>query len=133
MEEFFAQYGMIILLVVLFIIMIVPSILKSRKEMKAREELNDSIKVGTKVITVSGIYGKVTAMEETSDGTVVTIATGDAKNASTITMHINAIAGIDSKKKVKGEKTESKDKGVEDKPSKKENKKDNETTEEVEE
>ena len=129
MEEFLAQYGMIILLVVLFIVMIVPSILKSRKEMKAREELNDSIKVGTKVITVSGIYGKVTAMEESSDGTVVTITTGDTKNPSTITMHINAVAGIDNKKKVKGEKADSKD--AEEKSSKKKNSK--EEKEEVEE
>lgn len=104
MEEFIGQYGMIILLVVLFIIMIVPSILKSRKELKAREELNESIKKGTKVITAAGIYGKVVDMVETSDGTVVTITTGDAKNPSTLTMHINAIGGIDNKKVVKADK-----------------------------
>ena len=125
MEEFIGQYGMIILLVVLFIIMIVPSILKSRKELKAREELNESIKKGTKVITAAGIYGKVVDMVETSDGTVVTITTGDAKNPSTLTMHINAIGGIDNKKVVKADKkseSESEDEKVKEdkkKPSKK--------------
>lgn len=125
MEEFIGQYGMIILLVVLFIIMIVPSILKSRKELKAREELNESIKKGTKVITAAGIYGKVVDMVETSDGIVVTITTGDAKNPSTLTMHINAIGGIDNKKVVKADKksdAESEDEEVKEdkkKPSKK--------------
>ena len=104
MEEFIANYGMIILLVVLFLIMVIPSVLKSRKELKAREELNESIKKGTKVITAAGIYGKVIDMEETSDGTVVTISTGDKKNPSTLTMHINAIGGIDNKTKVKSSK-----------------------------
>ena len=125
MEEFIGQYGMIILLVVLFIIMIVPSILKSRKELKAREELNESIKKGTKVITAAGIYGKVVDMVETSDGTVVTITTGDAKNPSTLTMHINAIGGIDNKKVVKADKKSESESEVEEvkedkkKPSKK--------------
>ena len=132
MEEFIGQYGMIILLVVLFIIMIVPSILKSRKELKAREELNESIKKGTKVITAAGIYGKVVDMVETSDGTVVTITTGDAKNPSTLTMHINAIGGIDNKKLVKADKkseSESEDEKVnEDK--KKSSKKDEADTKE---
>ncbi|MBQ9791631.1 MAG: preprotein translocase subunit YajC [Clostridia bacterium] len=132
MEEFIGQYGMIILLVVLFIIMIVPSILKSRKELKAREELNESIKKGTKVITAAGIYGKVVDMVETSDGTVVTITTGDAKNPSTLTMHINAIGGIDNKKVVKADKkseSESEDEKVkEDK--KKSSKKDEADTKE---
>ena len=97
MEEFLANYGMIILLVVLFILMVLPSILKSRKELKAREELNASIKKGTKIITTAGIYGVVESMVETSDGTVVTISTGDTKHPSTLTMHINAIGGIDNK------------------------------------
>lgn len=135
MEGFIAQYGMIILLVVLFIIMVVPSILKSRKELKAREELNESIKKGTKVITAAGIYGKVIDMEETSDGTVVTISTGDSKNPSTLTMHINAIGGIDNKKKVKADKKKDKDdtaeEELEDKDSKKKSSKE-EVVEETE-
>ena len=104
MEQFLANYGMVILLVVLFLLMVIPSILKSRSELKAREALNASIKKGSKIITSAGIYGTVESMVETSDGTVVTISTGDSKNPSTITMHINAIAGMDNKTIEKGSK-----------------------------
>lgn len=98
--DWFAQNWMLLVLVVLAIAMFVPSYLRQRKEMNARNELNNTIKKGTKIITTAGVYGTVQSIENTTDGKVVTIQTGDAKHPTTMTIHINAIGGIDNKKSV---------------------------------
>ena len=59
-----------------------------------------AIKKGVKIITTAGVYGVVESIEETTDGKVVTIVTGNSKNPTTMTIHINAIMGIDNKKNV---------------------------------
>ena len=98
--DWFAQNWIILVLIVLAIAMLVPSYLRQRKEMNARNELNSTIKKGTKIITTAGVYGTVQSIENTTDGKVVTIQTGDAKHPTTMTIHINAIGGIDNKKAV---------------------------------
>ncbi len=95
--EWFAQNWMLLLLLVLAIVMIVPTYLKQKKEMGARQELSNSIKKGVKIVTTAGVYGVVESVEDTTDGKVVTIVTGTGKNPSTMTIHINAIMGIDNK------------------------------------
>ena len=120
--DWFAQNWIILVLIVLAIAMLVPSYLRQRKEMSARNELNNSIKKGAKIITTAGVYGTVESIEETTDGKVVTIVTGSQKNATTMTIHINAIGGIDNKKPVSAdtnteeneEKVEVKEESVED-------------------
>ena len=52
------------------------------------------------------MYGVVESVEDTTDGKVVTIVTGNGKNPSTMTVHINAIMGIDNKTPVKADKKE---------------------------
>ena len=98
--DWFAQNWIILVLIVLAVAMLVPSYLRQRKEMNARNELNSTIKKGTKIITTAGVYGTVQSIENTTDGKVVTIQTGDAKHPTTMTNHINAIGGIDNKKTV---------------------------------
>ena len=107
--NWFAQNWIILVLIVLAIAMLVPSYLRQKKEMNARNELNSSIKKGTKIITTAGVYGTVESIEETTDGKVVTIVTGSSKNSTTMTIHINAIGGIDNKKPVVSEKVEEKE------------------------
>lgn len=93
----FAQNWMLLLLLVLAVAMIVPTYLKQKKEINNRQELSNSIKKGVKIVTTAGVYGVVESIEETTDGKVVTLVTGNGKNPSTMTIHINAIMGIDNK------------------------------------
>lgn len=93
----FGQNWMLLVLIVLAVACLVPTYLRSKKEANNRAELNNTIKKGTKIVTTAGVYGVVESVENTSDGKVVTIVTGNAKNASTMTIHINAIMGIDNK------------------------------------
>ncbi len=95
--DWFAQYWFILLIIVLMIAMLVPSFLRQKKELSARSELQDQLKKGTRVITTAGVYGTVESIELTTDGKVVTIVTGNTKNPTTMTIHINAIGGIDNK------------------------------------
>lgn len=105
------QNWMLLLLLVLAVAMVVPTYLKQKKEMNNRQELSDSIKKGTKIVTTAGVYGVVESVEETTDGKVVTIITGSSKNPCTMTIHINAIMGIDNKTKIDdGEKKTNKTK-----------------------
>lgn len=93
----FGQNWMLLVLIVLAVACLVPTYLRSKKEANTRAELNNTIKKGTKIVTTAGVYGVVESVENTTDGKVVTIVTGNAKNASTMTIHINAIMGIDNK------------------------------------
>ncbi len=101
--DWLAKNWIIIVLIVLAVALLVPTYLRQKKEVTARNELNNSIKKGTKIITTAGVYGVVESIEETTDGKVVTIVTGSSKNPTTMTIHINAIGGIDNKKSVVGE------------------------------
>lgn len=95
--DWFAQNWFILLIIVLMIAMLVPSYLRQKKEINAKNELFDKLKKGTRVITTAGVYGVVESIELTTDGKVVTIVTGNSKNPTTMTIHINAIGGIDNK------------------------------------
>lgn len=96
-KDWLAQNWMLLLLLVLAVAMIVPTYLKQKKEMNNRQELSNSIAKGVKIVTTAGVYGVVESVEDTTDGKVVTIVTGTGKNPSTMTIHINAIMGIDNK------------------------------------
>jgi len=98
--DWLGKNWIIIVLIVFAIALLVPTYLRQKKEMNARNELNSTIKKGTKIITTAGVYGVVDYIEDTTDGKVVTIITGNSKNPTTMTIHINAIGGIDNKKTV---------------------------------
>lgn len=104
--DWMAKNWMILVLIVLAIALLVPTYLRQKKEVNARNELNNTIKKGTKIITTAGVYGVVESIEDTTDGKVVTIVTGNTKNPTTMTIHINAIGGIDNKTPVIADKTE---------------------------
>ena len=106
--DWFAQNWMIILLIVVAVGLMVPTYLKQKKEVNARNDLNNQIVKGAKIITTAGVYGVVESIENTTDGKVVTIKTGDEKHPCTMTIHINAIGGIDNKTIVVENETESK-------------------------
>ncbi len=96
-KEWISTNWIILVLIVLAIAMLVPTYIRQKKETTARNELNNTIKKGTRIITTAGVYGVVEKVRETSDGKVVTIVTGNSKNPTTMDIHINAIGGIDNK------------------------------------
>lgn len=98
--DWLAQNWIILALIICAVALLVPTYIRQKKEYNARNELNSTIKKGVKIITTAGVYGTVESIEDTSDGKVVTIITGNAKNPTTMTIHINAIGGIDNKKPV---------------------------------
>lgn len=100
MPEWINKYGFAIILIVVCIAMIVPAYIRQKKDSAARVELYDKLKKGTKIITTAGVYGVIESIENTTDGKVVTIITGNPKNPTTMTIHINAIGGIDNKSAV---------------------------------
>ena len=102
--DWFAQNWMLLVLVVLLGGFVVMTFLRQKKENDAKNELVSTIKKGTKIVTTAGVYGVVESIEETTDGKVVVITTGSSKNPSSMTIHINAIMGIDNKTSVKEEK-----------------------------
>ena len=113
--QWFAQNWMLLVLIGLALAFLLPTYLRQKKESEARNELINTIKKGTKIVTTAGVYGVVESMEDTTDGKVVTIVTGNSKNASTMTLHINAIMGIDNKAPIVNEEVvaEKKEEAVE--------------------
>lgn len=113
-KSWFSENWMLLLLVGLLIAFLVFSYTKQKKELNNRNDLVNGIKKGTKIVTTAGVYGVVDSIENTTDGKVVTILTGNAKNQTSMTIHINAIMGIDNKSIVKEESDVAETEVVED-------------------
>lgn len=99
-SSFFEQYAVIIVLVVALGLLMFYSYRRKRTEDNARFNLSQQLKEGTKVKTYSGIYGVVISTQETTDGKVLLLETGEGEHVSYITMHANAIYDVDNKKPV---------------------------------
>lgn len=103
LEEAGANITSWILPAVLLVLVIGIFVLNYFRSKKSREEMKnviDSIKVGDKVKTYSGFYGKIVEITETTDGKVATIQTGDEKHKSFISIDMNAIYSIDNKEPI---------------------------------
>ncbi len=98
--SFFEQYGLLIVLTVALAILLFINFNNRKKNDAARVSLNDQLVPGTKVKTYGGIYGTIISIEETTDGKIVLLASGDDKRVSYQQIHINAIYGLDEKKPV---------------------------------
>lgn len=88
-------------LAVMYILMIV----RQRKQEKQSKQVMDSFKVGDKVITHIGIYGKIKRIFNTTFGKVCVLEIGD-KNKVEFELDMRYIAGIDEKTLVADEPEE---------------------------
>lgn len=104
--SWFKENWMLIFLIVILGAFLVMTFMKQKKEKNSHDEMIAGIKKGTKIVTTAGVYGTVDCIENTTDGKVVTILTGNAKNQTSMTIHINAIMGIDNKTLVKEDSEE---------------------------
>lgn len=67
---------------------------KNKKENQRMQEQTNSLKRGDKVITTSGVYGKIVDLHSEDDKTIVTIETGTEKNKGYISVDAYAIYTI---------------------------------------
>ena len=98
LETFFEQYGLIIILLVAFALIMVYYFLKNRKFQQSENEFQTALKVGDKVKTYSGFYGTIEKITETTDGKVVTLRLGEK---ATVDVDIRALMGLDAKEELK--------------------------------
>ena len=90
----------IIILVALFAIMIVPTVIRNKKENAKRQETMSQLKAGDCIITTAGVFGKIISIRETTIGKVFVISTGDNDHVSYQEIHADAIMGIDTKRDI---------------------------------
>lgn len=96
------QIGSIVILAVAVVLLGVMIFVRSKQTKKQQEEFYkfiDEVKVGDKVKTHIGIYGKVVSITETTDGKVFVLETG-TKNKSEIEVDYRVLAGLDNKETV---------------------------------
>lgn len=97
------QTGNLIVIIVLLVacaVMFILSYFKNKKYMANQQNLLDEIKVGSKVLTKTFIYGTVESITETTDGKIVLIKTGEGDKVSYLEMNLEAIYSIDNKEEV---------------------------------
>jgi len=70
----FDQYGMIIILVLIFAVFYFLMIRPQRKRQKEQRQLMEELKRGDKVITAGGIYGQIESVSE--DSVVIKVESG---------------------------------------------------------
>lgn len=63
------QIIMIVVIVVVIVLMVVMTIIPQKKRQKEQQKMMDSLNVGTKLMTVGGIVGKITQVN--SDNTLI--------------------------------------------------------------
>ena len=95
-SNFFQEWGILIILVVFLIFMLVFSASKRKKDAQMAEDFANNLKVGDKIKTYSGIYGKIVSIKDTPSGKVATIETGEGKNVSYMTVDVFAIYNIET-------------------------------------
>ena len=90
----------IIIIVAFFAVLIVPSLIRNKKENARRQETMSQLKTGDAIITTAGVFGKIVSMRETTIGRVFVIETGDSIHKSYQEIHADAIMGVDNKKDI---------------------------------
>ena len=96
-----SNWVILALLVVLLVAFIFMSISRKKKEDAFRKDLETKMVPGVKVKTYSGLYGTIISITDTTDGKIVLLETGEGKNVSYQSLHINAIYGLDTKQPVR--------------------------------
>lgn len=94
--NFFQNYGVLIILVVFLVFMLVFSATRRKKDAKMAEDFANNLKVGDKVKTYSGIYGKIISIKDTPSGKICVIETGEGKNTSYMAVDVFAIYNIET-------------------------------------
>ena len=100
LESFFESYGLIIILVVAFALIMVYYYLRNRKFQQSESDFHGSLKIGDKVKTYSGFYGEVAKLTNTTEGKIVTLKLGEG---AYIDVDIRALMAMDMREEIKEE------------------------------
>ena len=74
--NWFSQYGMFIIIAVVLVLMIVLTVIPQKNRQKQQQEMMDSLRVGTKIMTIGRMVGKIAEIR--SDNTlVINVGTDD--------------------------------------------------------
>ena len=77
---FFAKYGGILMLVLLFVVMYLFILRPQKKKQKEEQKMRDDVRVGDQITTIGGIMGRVVTVREDS----LVIETGADRNKMTV-------------------------------------------------
>ena len=97
LESFFESYGLIIILVVAFALIMVYYYLRNRKFQQTESDFHGSLKTGDKVKTYSGFYGEVEKITNTTEGKIVTLKLGEG---AYIDVDIRALMALDMREEL---------------------------------
>ena len=64
MAEFFTQYGGIIMIVLMFVVLYFLMIRPQKKQEKAVNDMRNNLQVGDEITTIGGIIGKIVSIKE---------------------------------------------------------------------
>ena len=97
LESFFESYGLIIILVAAFALIMVYYYLRNRKFQQSESDFHGSLKIGDKVKTYSGFYGEVAKITNTTEGKIVTLKLGEG---AYIDVDIRALMAMDMREEL---------------------------------
>ncbi|MCI6151903.1 preprotein translocase subunit YajC [Fusobacterium perfoetens] len=64
MKEIFAKYGTLIMIALWIVIIYVFMVLPNKKKQKKQQQMLDNLKAGDTIVTVGGIKGVISSVEE---------------------------------------------------------------------
>ncbi len=80
----FSDYYIYIILGVFLVLMIVMTIVPQRKQKKKQEEMMNSIQIGSRIMTIGGIVGKILEYDPATDYYVINVGTDEEPTKMTI-------------------------------------------------
>ena len=86
--NWFSQYGMFIIIAVVLVLMIVLTVIPQKKRQKQQQEMMNSLRVGTKIMTIGRMVGKITQVN--ADNTLI-INVGTEDSPTLIVIDKNAV------------------------------------------
>ncbi len=86
--NWFSNYGMFIIIAVVLVLMIVLTIVPQKKRQKQQQQMMDSLRIGTKIMTIGRMVGKITQIN--ADNTFV-INVGTDESPTYIVIDKNAV------------------------------------------
>ena len=98
--SFWGSYGWMIILLALLVGFMIFSSIRRRKYDGQMQNFIENLKIGDRVKTYSGFYGKIVAIRETTDGKVVLIEMGEGDKKGYIEADIMAVMGLDKKEDI---------------------------------
>lgn len=86
--SWFSQYGMFIIIAVVLVLMIVLTVIPQKKRQKQQQEMMSSLRVGTKIMTIGRLVGKITQVN--ADNTLI-VNVGTEDTPTLIVIDKNAV------------------------------------------